>query len=75
MNFSTLSASGRRVVVTLFFALVVAGLMLAAACTKQSAPVGSTAEDLWDGVILVLAIPGLFIPMLALRLPGGDGTD
>jgi hypothetical protein len=72
MNFSTLRASGRRVVVTLVFAVAVAALMLAAAGMKRSAPAGSTTEDLWDGVILVLAIVGLFIPMLALRLPGGD---
>jgi hypothetical protein len=75
MNFSTLSASGRRVVVTLFLAVVVSALMLAAAWIKQSAPAGSTAENPWDGVILVLAVIGLFVPMLALRLPTGVRTN
>jgi hypothetical protein len=71
MKPSPSNTTSRRIAGTLILATVVAGLMLVAAWLKRSAPVGSTAQDLWEGTILVLAVTSLFIPVLALRTLGG----
>jgi hypothetical protein len=69
MKSSSSNTTARRVASTLILATAVAGLMLVAAWLKRSAPVGSTAQELWEGMILVLAVISLLIPVLALRTP------
>jgi hypothetical protein len=75
MNSPNWSPAVRRVVVTLIFAVLAAGLMLAAGWLKPSVAVGAATKDLWEGVILTLATVGLLAPLLALRLPTEDGSS
>ena len=70
MNSAPSKPTFGRVAMTLGLATIVAGLMLLAAWLKQSAPAGSGIEALWETAIFALAIVGLFIPILAMRLPG-----
>jgi hypothetical protein len=72
MNSARTNVSIRRIGLTLAAAAAVAGLMLAAAWAKKSLPAGSLASELWEGVILALAVVSILVPTLALRLPSEE---